>query len=188
MSLDKGLKMKVKILLTLALGMFLAGCMTAVEKRREEIQLKYLSESDLLEQNYAAADQLLTQFEGRLDRSLPILVTTIVDIDDLYASSTLGRISSEQIAARFTAAGYKVIEMKFGDSIYMKRNQGELVLTREIIHVAKQNDAQAVVVGSYGVSQLQVFFNAKLVKPDDENAVLGSVNYPVYRNQEVDKM
>jgi len=166
----------------------LAGCSTPMEKRQQEISLKYISEGNLIGDNYRAADTLITQVRSRLSTDKPILVATVVRIDDLYASSTFGRVTSENISSRLTQAGYKVVEMKFGNSVYMKRNEGELVLTREINSIAKNYDAQAVLVGSYGIGTDSVFINIKLVQPGSNNLVVGSHDYSVQKNREIDAL
>lgn len=178
----------VSIFSSLAVVALLAGCSTAIEKRRDEIALNYLAESNLIATNYSAADKLIAQAQNRLVADRPILVATLVKIDALDTSSTLGRVTSENIASRFTNAGYKVIEMKFGNSVYMKQNEGELVLTREITNIAKTHNVQGVVVGSYGVGTDSVFMNIKIVRPGEDKAVISSHDYSISRNREVDEM
>ena len=183
--------MKFRIVFALFLVIFMTGCSltkTAIEKRREEIALNYITPVDLISINYHAADSLIAQLSGKISPSKPILVATIVDVDDLYMSSTLGRSSSEQIASRFTQNGYRVIEMKFGNSVYMKSNTGELVLTREIKSILNDHNAQGVIVGSYAVGEYEVYMNAKFVNPDLKNSVLASQDYSIYKNKEITKM
>ncbi|MDI3514316.1 MAG: hypothetical protein PWP40_1545 [Rhodocyclaceae bacterium] len=45
-----------------------------------------------------------------------------------------------------------MIEMKFRNNVYMARDQGEPMLTREIRDLANSHNAQAVVVGTYAQS------------------------------------
>src|SRR5271167_3484509 len=59
---------------------------------------------DLGELIYLAA-QTLAERAGELDRSRPIIVTTMVSIDDLNKSSTFGRLASELISNRLTQRG-----------------------------------------------------------------------------------
>lgn len=119
----------------------------------------------LIAMNYAAADALLGQVAGKLNKTQPLLVATVVNIDNLDQSSTLGRAISEHISARLTQTGYRMIEMKYRNSVYIKRNQGELMLTREVKELAQAHDAQAVIVGSYARSDSFVFINLKIIQP-----------------------
>ena len=130
----------------------------------------------LVPANYKAADALLGQIKNTLGKSQPLIIATVVNIDNLDQSSTLGRVLSEQVSARFTQAGYHMVEMKFRSNVYVKRSQGELMLTREIKDLAQSHDAQAVIVGTYGQSDDYVFVNLKVIQPAN-NIVLAVQDY-----------
>jgi TolB-like protein len=126
--------------------------------------------------NYRATDALIATGRSQLDADKPIIIATIVDIDDLERSSTLGRFLSESVSARFTQNRYKMIEMKFQNAIYMKKGEGELMLTRQIREIASSHQAQAVVVGTYSRANSAVFINLKVVKPES-NVVVAAQDY-----------
>jgi len=126
--------------------------------------------------NYKAADVLTAQLNGKLNPAQPLIVATLVNIDDLNNSSTFGRLTSEQVSARFTKAGYNMIEMKFRDFVYMKHDQGELLLTREIKDVAKTHNAQAVILGTYAITGDNLYVNLKVIQPNT-NIVLAVHDY-----------
>lgn len=130
----------------------------------------------LIPANYKAADALLAQVAPVLNASQPLIIATVVNIDNLDQSSTLGRLTSEHVSARFTKAGYRMIELKYRNSVYVKRSQGELMLTREIKDLAQSHDAQAVIVGTYGQSDEYVFVNLKVIQPAT-NVVLAAQDY-----------
>ena len=151
-----------------ALG--LAACADGPAKRVEPTW-EQAANNPLVPANYRAADALLAQIRPTVSNGQPLIMATVVSIDALEKSSTLGRLISEQVAGRFTQAGYRMIEVKFGNAIYMKRDQGELMLTREISNLAKSHDAQAVVVGTYGESNDYVFVNLKVVQPSTNTVI-----------------
>ncbi|MFN3883788.1 MAG: FlgO family outer membrane protein [Rhodocyclaceae bacterium] len=130
----------------------------------------------LIPANYKAADALLAQVAPVLNAGQPLIIATVVNIDNLDLSSTLGRLTSEHISARFTKAGYRMIELKYRNGVYVKRSQGELMLTREIKDLAQSHDAQAVIVGTYGQSDDYVFVNLKVIQPAT-NVVLAAQDY-----------
>lgn len=130
----------------------------------------------LIPANYKAADALLAQLVPALSKSQPLIIATVVNIDNLDQSSTLGRLTSEHVSARFTKAGYRMIELKYRNGIYVKRSQGEMMLTREIKELAQSHDAQAVIVGTYGQSDEFVFVNLKVIQPAT-NIVLAVQDY-----------
>lgn len=122
--------------------------------------------------NYEAADKLLESMplDNTLGRSQPIIVASIVGIDGLK-SSRLGKTISEQIATRLTNKGYKVIELKLRNNVYIQQREGEYMLSRELKDVMKSHNAQAALVGTYSESMGYVFVTAKIVGLNDGIAV-----------------
>ena len=135
-----------------------------------------VANNPFIENNYKAADALIQQLNGRINPAQPMIIATLVNIDELASSSTFGRLASEQISSRFSQASYSMIEMKFRDYVYMKQDQGELLLTREIKDVAKNHNAQAVIAGTYAMSSDMVFVNLKVIQPSS-NVVLAVHDY-----------
>jgi TolB-like protein len=138
----------------------------------------------LIAANYRAADVLVEIAKPVLDPDKPIIVATVVDIDDLERSSTLGRHVSESVSARFTQKGYRMVEMKFQNSVYMKKAEGELMLTRQIREVASAHRAQAVIVGTYSRAASTVFVNLKVVRPES-NIAIAAQDYSVRMTHDV---
>lgn len=142
-------------------------------------------EPDFIAVNHAAADGLLNRMGTKLPKGSAVLVATLVNIDALESSSTLGRAVSEQIGTRFSANGYQVIELKLREGgVYLKRNEGELMLTREISLLAKSYNASAVIVGTYAEAGSSVYINLKVVDPAS-NVVIAATDYALPMNQDV---
>ena len=135
-----------------------------------------VSANNFIQANYKAAENLQAQLASRAAGNSTLLVATLANIDALDRSSTLGRLVSEQVSARFTQGGYRMIEMKFQNSVYMARGQGELMLTRQVHELANAYSAEAVIVGSYGTSKEYVLINLKVVEPAT-NQVLAVYDY-----------
>jgi FlgO protein len=136
-------------------------------------------ESDLIKGDYSATDVLVSG--GKVaETGGPVLVATVVDIDNLERSSTLGRLISEHVASRLSQKGYTVTELKMRDPAYMRTPEGELMLSREVHAISAKHGAQAVVVGTYasdGTSRNGVVFvSLKLVRTAD-NTIIGSSDY-----------
>jgi len=138
----------------------------------------------LITASYRATDALIAVGRPHLDPDKPIIVATIVDIDDLERSSTLGRHLSESVSARFTQNQYQMIEMKFQNSVYMKRDEGELMLTRQVREIASAHRAQAVVVGTYSRANTTVLVNLKVVRPES-NIVIAAYDYSLPMSRDV---
>ena len=168
----------MKNLRPLLLVVVLAGCGTFSNVYEAETV-----PAQLYAANYRAADALVATAGDQLDLERPILMATVVDIDDLERSSTFGRFLSESVSARFTQNRYKMVEMKLQSSVYMKRAEGELMLTRQVREIANAHQAQAVVVGTYSRAAGVVFVNLKVVKPET-NLIISAQDYslPMSRN------
>lgn len=136
--------------------------------------------TNLIEANYEAVDKLVAGLSAAggpaVAAEQPILVATLVNVDSLNESSRLGRLFSEQIAARLTKLGFKVKELKLRDNLFMKQNEGELLLSREVSEVSKAHNARAVVVGTYASSGSMLYLNLKFVHPAG-NIVLSAHDY-----------
>lgn len=107
----------------------------------------------LLDANYKAVEQLVASIPPTkaLSKAKPIIVTTVVNVDDLGASR-FGRMLAEQIGTRMTNLGYSVVELKLREKIFVKQGVGELMLSREVKDLSSSQRAQAVVVGTYAES------------------------------------
>lgn len=138
--------------------------------------------TDLVEANRIAADRLLQ--DALIDPDRPVLVATLVSVDQLGESSRLGRTITEQISGRLVQRGVLVIEPRMRASLAMSPAQGELLLSREVREVSQSHDAQAVVVGTYAASASALYISLKLVTPVG-NAVVAAHNYAVPMDENV---
>ncbi len=95
----------------------------------------------------------------------PIGITTFVNLDDLYTTSSFGRMYAEQVMSELTMRGYDVVELRQADALQFLGNGGEFGLSRDVGMIKRQRDLGAVVVGTYVVSPVRVYVNARLVDP-----------------------
>lgn len=115
-----------------------------------------------------------------------MVIASLVNLDALDRSSTLGRVISEQVSATFTKTGYQMRELKLAHDVFV-RQQGELMLTREVRELARVHDAQAVVVGTYATGRERVYVNLKVIRPQD-NVVLAAHDYVLPMDRNIRKM
>jgi TolB-like protein len=178
--------MRINLLRTavLACPLLLGACST---QPQEDTNYTSVAANAFVAANYRAADALALQLRGKLSEDKPLIMATIVNIDALEQSSMLGRLVSEQLSTRLAQGGMKMLEMKLRNSVYLKRGQGELMLTREIGDVAHTHNAQAVVVGSYAETREAVFINVKVIQPTT-NLVLAGHDYVLAKEGTVRSM
>lgn len=170
--------MKRRLFLSTAAASLLLTACTGIRRTRGYTLTSYdnAAQSELIAANYKAADALLAQAGTQLAHQHPVIVATLVNINALEESSPLGRLISEQVGARLAQNGHRVVELKIRQKLYMKRNEGELMLTREIKDIARQQDAQALVIGTYTEGADRVFINLKLTQIET-NITLAAVDY-----------
>jgi TolB-like protein len=95
----------------------------------------------------------------------PIGVTTFVNIDDLYTSSTFGRMVGEQLMSELAMKGFDVIELRHTDVLQFLDRGGEFALSRDAGVVRPERNLAGVVVGTYVTSPERVYVNARLIDP-----------------------
>lgn len=143
--------------------------------------------ANLIRSSYKAADMLADMARPPLIPGQAILVASFVNIDDLEESSTFGRTVSEYIGSRLTQDGYKVVEMKLRRSVFMKKNEGEFLLSRDLKEISTRHNAQAIVVGTYSVAKSVVYVSARIIKLSD-STIISSYGYKMRIGRDTRKM
>ena len=104
-----------------------------------------------------------------------VAVSTFVSLDNLYATSSLGRFLGEQLLSTLQQSGLEVIEVRKTPGMMVSPYHGEYALSRSMDEIGLVQAAQAVVVGTYTVAGQEIFVNARLLRNDD-NRVLSSAS------------
>lgn len=159
--------------LYLVLGILLTACATS-----KDISKTTLGSTEFIKKNQGAVDQLVGQLgSGKVQKDYPVLVASVVSMNQLNRTSTFGRLLSEQVSARFSQLQFQVVEPKLRGDL-MIREDGEFLMTRELKEIAKAVSAQAVVVGTYAETSQDIFVNLKVVQPET-NHVLAATSYAI---------
>ena len=137
--------------------------------------------TDITKASYMAADSLISQIQPTFPPETTVIAATLVNINQLDMSSPLGRLITEQISGRFAQNKYQALEVKLRNDIYMKRNEGELILTREVREIARRHNARAIIAGTFTDSHDRVFVNIKVID-FETNVVVGAVDYYLERD------
>lgn len=131
------------------------------------------------------ADQIDSYFRGT--NPGPIGVTTFVNLDDLYTSSSFGRMYGEQLMSELAMRGFDVIELRHSDALQFLHSAGEFALSRDINSIRHSRDLGAVVVGTYSVSPVRVYVNARLIDPAT-SLVLSAGSVEMSKTSEIARM
>jgi hypothetical protein len=113
------------------------------------------------------ATQTAAERAGVLAKDRPIIVTTMVSVDDYKQSSTFGRLASQLISNRLSQRGYLVRDITYMHAVEVVPETGELALSRDAARLFASTNAQAVVTGTYAVAGQQVYLAIRFLKPDD---------------------
>ena len=176
-------KAALAAVIALGFGVALPGC-ASKSGPLTLLPAKVRPATDITGSSYAAANALMAQVKPTLELDTPIIVATVVNLNRLDESSPLGRLVAEQVAGRFAQAGHRVLEVKLRNQLYLKRNEGELVLTREVRDIAKQHNARAIVTGTYADSADRIFINLKMIE-FETNVVLAAFDYQLEKDTQV---
>ena len=97
----------------------------------------------------------------------PVIVTTLVDNQQLDQTSDFGRNLQNIITNGFVKKGYISREIKLRGDVLVQANRGEFMLSRDLNELAGKQNAQAVVVGTYTMSNRVMYLSIRLVTPQD---------------------
>lgn len=102
-----------------------------------------------------------------------VAVTTFVNLDNLYATSSLGRYLGEQLLGELRQAGMEVVEVRKTPGLLVSSRHGEYALSRDMAELSAVQNVQALLVGTYTVTGTEVLVNARLLRNED-NRVLAA--------------
>ena len=133
--------------------------------------------SDIEGVSRVAGDMLEKNRLFYLDRTLPILSTSFVNLDDLNETSAFGRLMGVGVASRFSQHGYRIVELRLGKgNVVIQRKNGEFVLSRDTARLNGSHEAQAIIVGTYSLDDNWAYLTVRLVNILD-NTVISSWDF-----------
>lgn len=161
------------LLLTVLAGAVLAGCANNSAPVRVEPTYQEAASSQFIQTSRDAVTKLTTGFDMNALGAGPVLVATVVNVNDLSRAAPLGRTLSEQYATSMAASGFNVKEIKLRGDVFVREGQGELLLSREIKDIARNHNASMVLVGTYSAAANYTYVSLKLVRTEDSRIVRG---------------
>jgi len=170
--------MAVKAMFGLALVATVSACALGERDAVAPGPTDASSARDMIFSSYTAVDRLIQNSQSKLEPSKPVLVTSLVDINDFNASSSFGRLVGEQMVSRLANAGYSVVEVTLRNNLLLKRGGGQFMLSRDVREISESRSAQAVIVGTYAVAKEDLFVNLRLIRASD-GTVLSAYDYAI---------
>lgn len=135
----------------------------------------------------AAVDEIVRGFDLAPLGQAPVLVATVVNVNDLSRSAPLGRTLSEIYASQLANKGFNVKELKLRGDVYVKEGTGELLLSREIRDIAQNHNAALVLVGTYSQATQYTYVSLKLVRTADSR-IVRSHDYALPNDRDVQRL
>ena len=124
--------------------------------------------------------QLLATASEPLVDDYTLTVNSFVNLNDLYATSALGRLLGEQMIGELQSAGAEVIDVRKSAGLMVREGYGEYGLSRHMEELSYIHATQAMVAGTYSQADGQLFLNVRVLRNTD-GAVLahGSLVCPL---------
>ena len=94
----------------------------------------------------------------------PVFITTPVENDHLEQTSSFARGLQNAITAEFVRQGFVVNEIRLRGNVEIS-NQGEFMLSRDLMELKEKQRAQAVVVATYTLADRVMYLSVRLVRP-----------------------
>lgn len=179
--------MKSTALLTALAAVLLTGCAANNGTVRIEPTYQEAASNQFLQSSREAVNKLVAGFDLNGLGGAPVLVATVVNVNDLSRSAPLGRTLSELYASQMAASGFNVKELKLRGDVFVKEGAGELLLSREIKDIARNHNASLVLVGTYSAAASYTFVSLKLVRTEDSSIVRGH-DYALPNDRDVQRL
>ncbi len=163
-------------------GDWLQGVQTMFKRKDAYVAKPYPAEqaAELRLQMREVVLQLLENSKEPVVEEWRVVVTTFVSLNQLYKTSGLGRIMAEQMISELQKTGVDVVDVRMTPALQIVEGFGEYGLSRDMAELSYVQDAQAVIVGTYMVSDGQVVVNVRLLQQGDGLVLSsGAMVFPV---------
>jgi len=112
-----------------------------------------------------------------------IAVTTFVDVNNFDRTSAFGRALTDALISLLHRQGFVVVEIRKTSNLLIEKGKGEFSLSREITHLATQQEVSAILVGTYAEGLNLVLVSTRLISATDGQVLsAGLLELPKSRN------
>ncbi len=179
--------MNFKLILTTAAAAALLAACGSPANVRVDPTYDDAAASKFVALNRDAVNKLIDNYDRAPMGDSPVLVATVVNVNDMRRSAPLGRTLSEQYASQMATAGFNVKEMKLRGDVFIREETGELLLSREIKDIAKSHNANMVLVGTYSAAANLTYVSLKFVRAEDSR-IIRAYDYALPNDKDVTKL
>lgn len=157
--------------LILTLSFFISGCSSLNCTRMEKL---LGADVNLISLGNKITDDLTSSAMPPLRPRHPedaILVATFVDLSEMKKTSQMGRLLQSHIGAKLVQNGYTVKEINLRNTAEITPGEGETILSRELSQINPDLSVQAILTGTYSMSNRTLYITAKLINPVNRNII-----------------
>ncbi len=129
------------------------------------------TDADLIEVSHDAADTLQSNLLKTIPKHSLIIVSTLLNVNDLKKTSSFGRIISDQIASAFHDLGYRIIGMEMPIDLFVMQEDGGLHLSDETKKMLKKYGAAAIVGGVYAQGSQTAYVSLRVIDTNSKNII-----------------
>ncbi len=120
-------------------------------------------------------------------QNYPVIVTTFVDLNDFEKSSVFGRLMAEKLLHQMNKQGFNVVEIRRAQDLLIKKEVGEMILTRDVEEIANITKARSVLAGTYVATTTALIINARLVDIQTPH-IISSFSYEIAITEEIENL
>jgi len=178
-----------KLIAVASLTFLSAACLPSGESAQvlDSPSVASSSANGIIRATYAAADRLLQTSQSQVNPTKPLLVTSLVDINNYENSSPFGRMVREQVMSRLVSSGYSMVEVTLRNNLLVRQGGGQFMLSRNVMDIGNERGAQAIIVGTYTVAVTDLFVNLRLIRANDGH-ILSAVDFAVPKDKNITAM
>lgn len=114
-------------------------------------------------------------------------MTSFVPLDSLDMPSDFGLAMSEALATQLFHRGVEVVETRKAHAVMVVNNKGEFILSRRGEKIAKEQQASAIVAGTYSLTPQTVIVNVRLLSAIG-NEVLSVAGIEIQRSPAINAL
>lgn len=135
-------------------------------------------DANLVEESYDATEDLHEKIRNKIPKNSLIVVSTLLNVDNLNQTSSFGRIVSDQIASAFNSLGYQVIGMEMPIDLFVMKEGGRFHLSDETKTMLRHYHASTLVGGVYAPGKHNGYVSLRMVDINSKN-IIASTDFSV---------
>lgn len=137
-----------------------------------------VKDANLVEVSYKATDTLKESLAKHIPKNSLVIVTTLLNVDNLNKTSAFGRIVTDQIASSFQQSGYQIVGMELPIDLFVMKEDGALWLSDETKKMLKRYPKSILVGGVYAPGKKNSYVSLRVIDPMNKG-VIASTDFSI---------